>query len=170
MFSLFKGDCESCGRSYNYSLVNAVFADCSYAYCDTCGRLAIISYANGFLLQMPPISTENHVIDTAWEQYLRPCACGGRFRREASPRCPFCVAPLSAKYAAAHIDKNHISGGRGWNWQRNWTDSFCIDIEDPTRPGEARMVTDPFLDSKTRSEIEQAEKPGLLERVFKSRA
>ena len=170
MFLLFKGDCEHCGRTYHYSVIDATFSDCSYAYCDTCGKLATVSYANSFLLQMPHISAPHQVIDAAWEQYLRPCACGGHFRRGASPRCMVCLAELSAAHAGTHIERNFGAASRGWHWQGNWTDSYCIDIEDPERPGEVRQATNPFLDSKTRSEIEQAEKPGLFGRLFKSRA
>ncbi|MDR3742058.1 MAG: hypothetical protein P4L40_23805 [Terracidiphilus sp.] len=168
MFSLFKGDCEHCGRDYRYSLVDASFSDCSYAYCDTCGKLATVSYANSFLLRMPPISTPHQVIDAAWEPFLRPCACGGHFRRGAAPRCMTCLAELSPEHAAGHIERNFLPAARGWHWQRNWTGAYCLDIEDPATPGIVRQIENPFFHSKTRSEIEPAAKPGFFSRLFKS--
>lgn len=170
MLSLFKGDCEHCGRAYHYSLVNASFSDCSYAYCDACGRLAIISYSSAFLLSMPKISTPHQVIDAAWEPYLRPCSCGGHFRRGAAPRCMVCMAELSAEHATSHIERNFVSGGRSWHWQCNWVDSYCIDVEDPAYPGVVRQVTDPFLANKPRETPNQPEKTGFFGRIFKSRS
>jgi hypothetical protein len=38
------------------------------------------------------------------EDHLRPCACGGRFRFDALPRCPFCDCEL----AAVLPDKMHF--------------------------------------------------------------
>ncbi len=173
MFSLLKGDCEHCGQAYRYSLLDASFSDCSYAYCDTCGQLAIISYSSSYMVSVPPISTPHQVIDVAWEPFLRACACGGAFRRGASPRCMVCRAELSATHAAAHIERNFTAGGRNWRWQGNWTGSYCIDIEDPAHPGATRHVENPFRDPKARNgDVAQAEPParqGLFSRLFKSK-
>ena len=46
MFSLHKGDCEHCCRTYHYMLLHAGFGDFSYAYCDACGMLATFHYSN----------------------------------------------------------------------------------------------------------------------------
>lgn len=151
MFSLLKGDCEHCGRAYHYSLLHAGFGDYSYAYCDSCGTLATVGYNSSFLLNMPLISAPHQVIDAEWEPFLRPCNCGGHFRKAASPRCVFCNAMLSPDHAASHIERNFIARGRGWRWQRNWTDLYCMDIADPDRPGEMRQVSDPFIERKSNS-------------------
>ncbi len=144
MFTLQKGDCEHCGRTFHLALLNASFGDYSYAYCDTCGTLATIGYTSGTLLKMPKPSASHQVIDREWEPFLRPCSCGGRFRCDAAPRCVFCTQPLSAEYAASHIERNTIGATRGWRWQRNWTDVFCLALEDPKSPGTLRQVSDPF--------------------------
>jgi hypothetical protein len=149
MFSLLKGDCEHCGQIYRYSILHAGFGDYSYAYCDTCGNLATIGYSSSHVLTMPQISSPHQVIDAEWEPFLRPCDCGGHFRKGASPRCVFCTRMLSADHAASHIERNFIAGGRGWRWQRNWTDVYCMDIEDPSRPGLMRQVSDPFIDHRS---------------------
>lgn len=152
MFTLHKGDCEHCGRIYHYMLLHAGFGDYSYAYCDTCGALATFSYSSSFLLKMPPISVPHQVIDAEWEPFIRPCACGGHFRKAAAPRCVYCKAVLSPDHAADHIERNSIGAGRGWRWQRNWLDLYCMATEDLANPGTLRQVVDPFLQHKVHEE------------------
>jgi hypothetical protein len=168
MFSLLKGDCEHCGQMYRYSLLHSGFGDCSYAYCDACGTLATLNNSSSFLLSMPRAVSPHQVIDSAWEQYLRSCDCGGTFRRGASPRCVVCTQPLSAVYATGHIEHNFVSGVRNWRWQRNWTDTYCIEIEDPTRPGSLRHVSDPFLDRAARTAISDAASRGWFTGLFRT--
>ncbi|HVZ83623.1 MAG TPA: hypothetical protein VG893_08105 [Terracidiphilus sp.] len=167
MFTLLKGDCEHCGQVYRYSLLNAEFGDFSYAYCDACGKLATFNCASSFLLSMPRLLTSHQVIDAAWEPYIRSCDCGGSFRRGAAPRCVACAQPLSAEHAAAHIEHNFVSGGRGWRWQGNWSDVYCIDIEDPAHPGELRHVTDPFLDRTARAAAAESPSRGWLSGILR---
>ena len=146
MYKLHKGDCERCCRIYHYTLLHAGFGDYSYAYCDGCGMLATLTHSSSFLLTMPPLSNQHQVIDAAWEPFLQPCECGGHFRSDASPRCVFCKEPLSAVYAAHHIERNSVGAGRGWRWQKNWTDVYCLAFEDPENPGSLRQINDPFAD------------------------
>lgn len=148
MFTLQKGDCEHCARSFRYALLNAVFGDFSYAYCDTCGALATIGLNNSMLLKMPKTDATNQAIPVEWEPFLRACICGGSFRRVSAPRCIYCDQPLSAEIAASHIEKNTVGAPRGWHWQRNWTDTYCLAIEDPKNPGKLRQVLDPFLQAE----------------------
>ena len=145
MFTLQKGDCEHCARTFRYALLNAVFGDFSYAYCDTCGALATINLSNSMLLTMPKSDTTNQAIPPEWESYLKDCVCGGSFRRSAGPRCIYCEKTLSAETAVSHIEKNTVGSPRGWHWQRNWTDTYCLAIEDPKSPGNLRQIVDPFL-------------------------
>jgi hypothetical protein len=152
MFALHKGDCEHCRRIFRYTLLHAAFGDFSYAYCDCCGMLATFGDSNSALIKMPAPSTPHQVIDPEWEPYLDQCKCSGRFRSGAAPRCVFCNAALSAEYAAAHIERNAIGAGRGWRWQRNWIDLYCIALEDPRDPGSLRQTEDPFLEYKPRPE------------------
>jgi hypothetical protein len=148
MFTLHKGDCEHCHRAFHYTLLHAGFGDYSYAYCDSCGMLATFNYSNSFLVNMPRISVPHQVIDRAWEPFLNPCACGGHFRAGAAPRCPFCNFPLSAQHAATYIERNTKGAPRGWRWQRNWTDLYCLAMEDPRTPGTLRQINDAFLEPK----------------------
>ena len=150
MFALHKGDCEHCTRAYRYTLLHAGFGDFSYAYCDTCGMLATFNYSNSFLVNLPPASVPHQVIDPEWEPFINPCECGGHFRADASPRCVFCSSVLSAEHAATHIERNTIGAGRGWHWQGNWTDLYCIAMEDPRDPGSLRQVEDHFLETRSR--------------------
>ncbi|HZB89381.1 MAG TPA: hypothetical protein VE291_12025 [Terracidiphilus sp.] len=168
MFSLLKGDCEHCGHIYRYSLLSADFGDCSYAYCDTCGKLATLSYASSFILNMPPAVAPHHVIDAAWESFIRPCDCGGAFRHDASPRCLACARPLSARHAAGHIEHNFAGGVRNWRWQRNWAGGYCINLEDPAKPGVMRHLTDPFLAPNARSAAADTASRDQLTSIFKS--
>jgi hypothetical protein len=152
MFTLHKGDCEHCCRIYHYTLLHAGFGDYSYSYCDGCGGLATFNYASSFLPNLPAPATPHQVIDASWEPFIVGCSCGGRFRSGASPRCVFCREPLSADHAAPHIERNSVGAGRGWRWQRNWTEVYCLALEDPQHPGILRQVIDPFADRFMRSE------------------
>jgi len=153
MFTLQKGDCEHCFRSFHYTLLHAGFGDCSYAYCDSCGMLATFNYSNSFLVNMPPITNPHQVIDRLWEPFLSPCDCSGHFRAGAAPRCLHCNGVLSAQHAASYIERNTKGAGRGWRWQGNWTDVYCLAMEDPRKPGTLRQISDVFL------EPARAEKP-----------
>ncbi len=145
MFSLHKGDCEHCSRTYRYMLLHAGFGDFSYAYCDSCGTLAALAYTNRDLSNLPATTVRHEEIEKGWEPYLRPCSCGGSFRKGVSPRCVYCNSPLSADYAAGHIERNSVGATRGWRWQRNWHDMYCMVIEDPTNPGSLRQIADPII-------------------------
>jgi hypothetical protein len=152
MYKLHRGDCEHCGSIYHYTLLHAGFGDYSYAYCDACGMLATFAYSSSFLLSLPRLSAQHQAIDTAWESFMRPCKCVGRFRSSAFPRCVFCREPHSAEHAAPHIERNSLGAGRGWRWQKNWTEVYCLAIEDPERPGSLRQVADPFADRESRQQ------------------
>jgi len=149
-----KGDCEHCGRFYRYTLWHSGFGDNSYAYCDTCGMLGILNYLNPHVAGFPPLTQQYAEIETSWESFLEPCACGGHFRRGASPRCPSCLEPLSPLHAAPHIEAQATGAGRGWQWQKNWSGVYCMAMDDPQSPGRPRQRIDPVIKSeipKTRS-------------------
>ncbi len=152
MFTLHRGDCEHCCRVYRYTLLHAGFGDYSYAYCDSCGTLATFSYSSGFLLNLPHLQAQHQAIDPSWEPFIAECACGGHFRSNASPHCVYCNGTLSAEHAAPHIERNSVGAGRGWRWQRNWSDVYCMALEDPHNPGTLRQVIDPFADRFSQSE------------------
>lgn len=149
MLILKKGDCEHCGRLYRYSLWHSGFGDTAYAYCDECGLLALLNLSNPLVATFPPLLNQNGEIDESWEQFLRPCPCGGRFRKGASPRCPFCNAKLSPTHAADHIEAQSPGAGKYWHWQNNWSGLYCIAMDNPHNPGALLQVEDPLGESKT---------------------
>ena len=77
----------------------------------------------------------HQAITESVEPLLKPCECGGRFRRGASPRCPHCNSELSAIEATKYIEANAPGTKGGWRWQQDWVGLYCIIIED-------RMVKD----------------------------
>jgi hypothetical protein len=48
----------------------------------------------------------------------------------AAPRCPHCHDTLSAEFATSYIEANAPGAKKGWRWQRNWSEMYCIVIED----------------------------------------
>jgi hypothetical protein len=145
MMNLKKGDCEHCGRLFRYSLWHSGFGDNSYAYCDDCGMLGTIGYSHEQVADFPQLSAKYMEIDQAWEPHLRPCLCGGRFRKGTSPRCPYCHQALSAMYSAAHMERQARGAPKGWRWQRNWSGTYCMAIEDPHEPGTLLQMLDPVI-------------------------
>ncbi len=71
------------------------------------------------------------------EKHILQCECGGTFRKGSSPRCPHCGEPLSAEVAVTYIEANAPGTKKGWHWQRNWHETYCIIIEN-------RVVYDNF--------------------------
>jgi len=68
-------------------------------------------------------------IEQSIEPYLDSCECGGRFRANASPRCPHCNNNLSAAAATTWIEANAPGTAGGWRWDQCWTGLYCIIIE-----------------------------------------
>jgi hypothetical protein len=105
--------------------------------------LGTVSYSHPQVAGFPPLSAQYGEIDESWEPLLRHCACGGRFRKGAAPRCPWCQEILSPVHAAQHIEAQASGAPRGWHWQRNWTGVYCMAIEDPHEPGTLLQAVDP---------------------------
>ena len=144
MMMLNKGDCEHCGRTYRYSLWHSGFGNTSYAYCDECGMLALLNYSNQLVAALPAAPDQFGEIDRSWEPFLRPCPCGGHFRKGASPCCPYCNQKLSATHAAEHIEAQALGAGRNWHWQNDWKGIYCIAIDNPHNSGTLLQVEDPI--------------------------
>lgn len=151
MLTLYKGDCEHCHRTYRYTLWDARFGQYSYAYCDTCGMLATLFYSSESVELLPHPAVKYREIDATWEPLLASCACGGHFKKGASPRCVHCKKPLSAEFAAVHIMQN-VKGAKNWRWQGNWKDRFCMAISDPKNFGNLRHMVDPVPEPETLDE------------------
>jgi len=137
MRKLDPGQCEHCGKQFGYYLVHSGFSDICYAYCTDCGMIAGLSI---YSMEMPSLPSGYHPfqeICVELEPHIQPCACGGTFKKGASPRCPHCNQPLSADAAAIYIERNAPGTKGGWALQRNWHDLYCIAIEN-------RFVTDNF--------------------------
>src|SRR5215831_18881929 len=105
-------ECQACYASFPYSLVHDGFNTSAHGYCDRCGRTLLLdlpwhdrswSHEQGF-----------GSITSSTEAKLSPCACGGRFRASASPRCPTCRAELSAVALAPQIQLNASGTKGGW--------------------------------------------------------
>ena len=124
-----KGICEECTQEFGYCLLHAGFAEVSYAYCDSCGKTAILSHWDKRMPKLPDCPGQQEIC-SALEPYLKPCDCGGRFLRGAKPRCPHCSAQLSAEVAANYLERNAPGTKKGWRWQRNWSAVYCIVIGD----------------------------------------
>jgi len=129
MTKLISGLCEHCNKTFSYQLYHCGFGDCSYAYCDKCGMTAVLSSWSKHKLKIPSDGPPQQEIFVELEQYLEPCACGGVFRKGASPRCPNCKKPLSAMVATRYIETNAAGSKKGWRWQGNWHQTHCIVIE-----------------------------------------
>jgi len=122
------GNCETCSKNFGYALIHNGFNDSAYAYCDSCGEIAILS---GWFSDIPTNSNIkfHQVISEEVEPFLKNCECGGRFRKNASPHCPHCNAELSAIEATKYIEQNAVGTQLGWRWQQNWQGLYCIVIE-----------------------------------------
>ena len=132
------GLCEHCGASFAYRLIHNGFNDSSYAYCDRCGATALFgAWATG----IPPNTRLglHGPIPPETEERVRPCACGGRYRGTASPRCPRCREALSAEEATAYLEAEAPGTKGGWTWQRSWAGTYAIVID-------GRLAEDPWKD------------------------
>ena len=131
------GSCEHCGKTFGHFLAHSGFGDCSYAYCDSCGTTAILSAWAKKMPRLPAGWLTQQEIGVEMEQHLGRCECGGTFKKEAMPRCPNCRKELSAETATAYLESNAPGTKKGWRWQRNWHETYCIIIEN-------RVVNDTF--------------------------
>lgn len=124
------GKCDKCSTQFNYSLMHCGFGDCLYAYCDSCGKTA---FFDDYKLPKDlrgslQYSAVNYVIPERLESFIERCDCGGQFRHNASPRCPYCKEKLSSIEANKYI-KSDSPEKSGWHWQNNWTGIYAIIIE-----------------------------------------
>jgi hypothetical protein len=128
MRELSTGNCEHCSRTFGYYLIHSGFNESRYAYCENCGRTAILSAWNKLVPILPPCPPHCEICKE-WEPYIKPCECGRAFKKGAAPRCPHCSQPLSAEKATTYIETNAPGTKKGWRWQRNWQGLYCIVIE-----------------------------------------
>lgn len=122
------GLCEHCLQQFQYAIYHCGFGDCSYAYCDSCGRTAILSMWDKRWPTIENCEVQQEIC-SAMEPLLERCECGGRFRKGGAPRCPRCNLSLSAELAASYIEKNALGTEKGWRWQRTWKGLYCMVVE-----------------------------------------
>jgi hypothetical protein len=121
------GTCEHCGQQFNFELFHCGFAEWPYAYCGQCGMVAILSCWSE---QWPEdVKGCQKEIAREMEPHLKPCACGGKFTKGNNPRCPHCKHALSAELAAVYIEEQAPGAKKGWRWQRNWSNVYCVVVE-----------------------------------------
>ena len=122
------GTCDSCAGQFQYQLLHNGFGDTTFAYCDSCGRTALMS---AWYPHVPPeAQLKIHgAVNIEAESLLAHCECGGEFHALASPRCPKCHAKLSAEAATAYIEANALGTAKGWRWQHSWQGLYCIVVE-----------------------------------------
>jgi hypothetical protein len=123
------GTCEHCRQQFGYWLLHCRFSDSIYAYCDLCGKTAVLSLWDKSMpiLQNCPVHQE---MCSGMEPYLPPCDCGGNFKTRSKPRCPHCNNNLSAEFASSYLERNAAGTQKGWRWQRDWSGLYCIVVED----------------------------------------
>jgi hypothetical protein len=138
------GVCESGGHQFQYDMIHNGFNDSAYGYCDLCGCTLLLS-------GWSPVSKKVHFqihqpLESRLEPLLRPCPCGGRFRRSASPRCPACHIELSPINAKDYIEKNAPGAAAGWRWRQSWSGIYCLIIE-------GKLVSDWWDQEKVGSDL-----------------
>lgn len=119
------GRCEHCGVTSPYEMVHNGFNDSAFAYCDRCGRVAIVDLVEieRRLGQVPALVTP---LPEEVAEHLASCTCGGSFKGDAPARCPSCHKALSAELAAAWIEAQASGAKGGWRWQRSWPALYAL--------------------------------------------
>jgi hypothetical protein len=121
------GKCEHCAAEFQFQIFHCGFGDCSYAYCERCGRTAVLSC---WSKRWPDdVKCTQAEIAPEMEAHLAPCECGGRFKKGQAPRCRECGNKLSADRAAEYIEAQAPGAKKGWRWQRNWNGLYCMAVE-----------------------------------------
>lgn len=122
------GKCVKCSGEFNYCLLHNGFNDSAYAYCDRCGKTAVLS---GWYDRIPEGANLklHQKITPDVEPFLKPCDCGGSFTHDAGPRCPHCRSELSVTGSREFIEKNALGSAGGWKWQDSWEGLYCIAIQ-----------------------------------------
>jgi hypothetical protein len=120
-----KGHCDSCHKQFDYYLIHNGFNESAYAYCDKSGEVCLLD-----LWRMPAgvDIIGQGLIPESVEPFLKPCECGGSFKREAAPRCPSCNSILSALTGTKYLEANAKGTQAGWRWQQSWQGLYCIVI------------------------------------------
>jgi uncharacterized paraquat-inducible protein A len=123
------GVCEECHKLFEYSLWHNGVNNSSYAYCERCGKTAILDISDQRFPVDEVKSSAYQGISAGVETHLMACHCGGFFLASSQPRCPHCEEALSAAKAATYIERQPPQSSPDWRWQMNWRGTYCIVIE-----------------------------------------
>ncbi len=145
-------------ETYRYMLLHAGFGDFSYAYCDCCGMLAAFAYTVQRSREPAAnLPNRNQVIDARLGSLiLRPCSCGGHFRKGASPRCVYCNSPLSADMRQATLSATQSVRPVDGAGKETGATPTAWSSKIPADPGHLRQIADPIIRSPIQSEKRQA--------------
>ena len=110
-------------------LLHSGFADSAYAYCDTCGMVAVLDGWSPKVPQAAGLHLHERITRSV-EPFLQPCSCGGRFTATASPRCPACSEVMDPIAVTSFIEGNAPGTQMGWRWQQNWSGLYALLMKD----------------------------------------
>jgi uncharacterized C2H2 Zn-finger protein len=91
--------CENVIRLKQKQIYHAGFSNLGFLYCDTCTNILEFSTYNKHYVA---IVGEKHPWTLSQkdkrkvETHLKQCSCGGRFRFDLQPKCPYCGGSLES--------------------------------------------------------------------------
>ena len=152
----YTGRCDTCGARFPCALVHNGFNDSAFAYCEQCGTAGFVSAWRDDIPREAHFEAHGPV-SAATESLLAPCSCGGRFRRDAAPRCPSCHSALSATAAASWLEAQAPGAAKGWRWQRSWQGLYSLIVAGRSQqlawaPARASAESDPAASPRPRLE------------------
>ncbi len=122
-----RGICDRCDQAFPYYLIHSGFNDSYYAYCDLCGKTAILDSYSPSLSQPRLQRVSLGRIPAELEGKLCPCECGGRFVVNAGPRCPHCGSSYPQRRRPRLLSdrrKGQRSDGAGKETGKGYTASW----------------------------------------------
>jgi hypothetical protein len=93
-------NCPKCHQTFSVKQnwpYHAGFGNTGFLYCDACPNLVLFSSFDPHYVEIVGKVhpwTLNFYQKWKIERQLKSCACGGRFRFAATPRCPLCNEPI----------------------------------------------------------------------------
>src|SRR5215469_13380532 len=133
--------CEHCQSRFEYWLCHCGMVESMYAYCDSCGKTAVLSEWDKRMPRLRDCPGQQEIC-AAMESYLLLCDVEVVSKKERL----LDLHILSAELATSYIEANAPGSEKGWRWQRSWIGMYCIVIEDkrvmdnfrPTAPSLAK--------------------------------
>lgn len=94
--------CPSCSNTIRLEqmhIYHAGFSNLGFLYCDTCPNILEFSTYNRNYVAIVGGKhpwTLVHKDKKKVEDHLRQCSCGGKFKFDLKPRCPYCKSNLES--------------------------------------------------------------------------